>query len=465
MADSFRVEKDSMGEVRVPSGALYGAQTQRAVDNFPVSGQRMPRPFLRALGMVKRVAAEVNRDLKLLPADVADAIAAAAKEVEEGAHDEQFPIDVFQTGSGTSTNMNANEVIATLAGRRLRTKVHPNDQVNLGQSSNDSIPTALHLSAAFELHEKLVPALLHLQSAIASQAGKVGAIVKTGRTHLMDAMPVRLGQQMGGWAHQVQLAIERIQSTLPRVHELAQGGTAVGTGVNTHPQFASRFSARIAGETGIPFTRSRDFFASLAAQDSMVELSGQLKATAAGIMKIANDLRWMNSGPIAGLGEIALPALQPGSSIMPGKVNPVIPEAACMVCAQVIGNDAAILIGGQSGVFELNVMLPLIARNVLESIHLLAQACRLLADRAIFGFTVNEARVAGLVDKNPILGTALNPVIGYEKAAAIVKRAYREGRSLKEVAAEESGLSRAELDRLLDPSPMCDGGIVEGASG
>jgi fumarate hydratase class II len=467
MTDSFRVEKDSMGEVKVPAGALWGAQTQRAVDNFPISGQRMPRAFLRALGMVKRVAAEVNLDLKLLPADVAGAIAAAAKEVEEGKHDAQFPIDVFQTGSGTSTNMNANEVIAALATARLgagaRKKVHPNDDVNKGQSSNDSIPTALHLSAALETHEQLVPALVHLQSTIEAKAAKVGAIVKTGRTHLMDAMPVRLGQQMSGWAHQVRLAVERIQATLPRVHELAQGGTAVGTGVNAPPEFAARFAARIAASTGIPFKKSRNFFAALAAQDSIVELSGQLKAAAAALMKIGNDLRWMNSGPIAGLGEIALPSLQPGSSIMPGKVNPVIPEAACMVAAQVIGNDMAITVGGQSGVFELNVMLPLLARNVLESVHLLARACRLLADQALAGFTVNEARVTGLVSKNPILVTALNPVIGYDKAAAIAKRAYKEGRPLIDVALEETKLSRAELEKLLDPNPMCDGGIVEGA--
>ena len=465
MADTYRVERDSMGEVRVPAGALYGAQTQRAVDNFPVSGEPMPRAFLRALGMVKRAAAEVNRDLGLLPADLADAIVAAAKEVESGQHDAQFPIDVFQTGSGTSSNMNANEVVAALASKRLGRDVHPNNHVNMGQSSNDSIPTALHLSAALETHEKLVPALLHLKATIEQKARKVGAIVKTGRTHLMDAMPVRLAQQLGGWAHQVQLAIERIQATLPRVHELAQGGTAVGTGVNAHREFAGRFAARIAAATGIPFARSRDFFASLAAQDSIVELSGQLKATAVAVMKIANDLRWMNSGPIAGLGEIALPALQPGSSIMPGKVNPVIPESACMVCAQVIGNDVAITIGGQSGVFELNVMLPLLARNVLESIQLLAAVSRLLADRAIAGFTVNEARIADLVDKNPILVTVLNPVIGYDKAAAIAKRAYKENRSLKDVAAEETKLTRAELDKLLDPSPMCDGGIVEGAGG
>jgi fumarate hydratase class II len=465
MADSFRVEKDSMGEVKVPADALYGAQTQRAVDNFPISGLRMPRPFLRALGMVKRVAAEVNRDLGLLPGDVADAIVSAAKEVEAGTHDRDFPIDVFQTGSGTSTNMNANEVIATLASRIAKKKVHPNDHVNMGQSSNDAIPTALSLSAALETHEQLVPALLHLKATIETKATQVGGLVKTGRTHLMDAMPLRLGQQMGGWAHQVQLAIERLQATLPRVHELAQGGTAIGTGVNAHPEFAERFAARVATATSIPFERSRDFFASLAAPDAIVELSGQLKAAAVAVMKIANDLRWMNSGPIAGLGEIALPALQPGSSIMPGKVNPVIAESACMVSAQVIGNDLAVTIGGQSGVFELNVMLPLLARNVLESIHLLAATARNLADRAIAGFTVNEARVTDLVEKNPILVTALNPVIGYEKGAALAKRAYKEGRRLKDVAAEETKLTRAELDRLLDPSKMCDGGIVEGAGG
>ncbi|MBL8843257.1 MAG: class II fumarate hydratase [Planctomycetes bacterium] len=465
MAQMHRVEKDSMGEVRVPADALWGAQTQRAVDNFPISGQRMPRAFLRALGLVKRIASEVNRDLKLLPADVADAIAAAAKEVEAGDHDAQFPIDVFQTGSGTSTNMNANEVIAALASKRLGKKVHPNNDVNLGQSSNDSIPTALHLSAALETHEQLIPALLHLKATIEAKAAKDGAIVKTGRTHLMDAMPLRLEQQLSGWAHQVQLSIERIQATLPRVHELAQGGTAVGTGVNAHPEFAARFAARVAAVTAIPFAKSRNLFTSLAAQDSIVELSGQLKATAAAVIKISNDLRWMNSGPIAGLGEIALPALQPGSSIMPGKVNPVIPEAALMVCAQVIGNDAAITLGGQSGVFELNVMLPLLARNVLESVRLLAAACRVLADKAIAGFTVNGARITELVDKNPILVTALNPVIGYDLAAKIAKRAYAEGRRLKDVALEETKLTAAELDKLLDPRPMCDGGIVEGAGG
>jgi len=460
--DAFRIETDSMGEVRVPVGALYGAQTQRAVDNFPISGAAMPRSFLRALGLVKRVAAEVNRDLGLLPADVADAIVAAALEVESGTHDDHFPIDVFQTGSGTSTNMNANEVIATLASRRLGSRVHPNDHVNMGQSSNDSIPTALHLAAALETREQLVPALVHLQRTILDKAARVGAIVKTGRTHLMDAMPLRLGQQMGGWAHQIQLALERIDGTLARVLELAQGGTAVGTGVNAHPEFARRFAARVAAATAMPFVPSRNLFASLAAPDSIVELSGQLKTTAAAVMKISNDLRWMNSGPNAGLGEIVLPALQPGSSIMPGKVNPVIPEAACMVCAQVIGNDAAVTIGGQSGAFELNVMLPLLARNVLESIHLLVRASRLLADRAIAGFTVNEARVAELVGQNPILLTALNPLIGYERVAAIAKKALREGRPLKDVAAEETNLTRAQLDRLLDPSAMCDGGIVDG---
>jgi len=465
MDSAWRMEKDSMGEVRVPAGALYGATTQRAVDNFPISGRPLPRAFLRALGMVKRVAAEVNRDLGLLPADVAGAIVAAAQEVEAGQHDAEFPIDVFQTGSGTSTNMNANEVIGALASKRLGKKVHPNDHVNMGQSSNDAIPTALHVSAALQVHERLLPALLHLKASIETKAGQVGAVVKTGRTHLMDAMPVRLGQQMSGWAHQVQLAIERVQATLPRVHELAQGGTAVGTGVNAHPEFAERFAGRIASATGIAFRRSRNFFASLAAPDSIVELSGQLKATAAGLTKICNDLRWMNSGPIAGLGEIALPALQPGSSIMPGKVNPVLAAAVVMVCAQVVGNDATILVDDQSGTFELNVMLPLLARNVLESVELLAAAARLLADKAIAGFTVNEARMTELVDKNPILVTALNPVIGYEKGAALAKKAYQEGRRLIDVAAEETKLSRDELKRLLDPAPMCDGGIVEGAGG
>jgi len=463
--ESGRVEKDSMGEVRVPSGARYGAQTQRAVDNFPISGLRLPRAFIQALGLIKAVAAEVNRDLELLDAGKAAAIKLAAEKVASGEFYDDFPIDVFQTGSGTSTNMNANEVIATLAGDILGAKVHANDDVNMGQSSNDCIPTAIHVSAALEIERRLLPALQHLHGTLAKKAKSLDHVVKNGRTHLMDATPVRMSQEVGGWAHQVQLSIERVKGSMPRLCELAQGGTAVGTGINAHPEFGERFAKKLAAATGIPFRKGRDLFAALAGQETAVEVSGQLKATATALMKIANDLRWMNSGPQAGLAEIALPALQPGSSIMPGKVNPVIPEAMTMVCAQVVGNDAAITIGGQSGSFELNVMLPMIAHNLLQSIHLLANASRLLADKAVAGFTVNEGHVTGLVEKNPILVTALNSVIGYDKGAAIAKKAYKENRSIKDVAAQETRLSKEEIDRCLDPRRMTEGGITDSATG
>jgi len=455
----YRIEKDSMGELRVPADALWGAQTQRAVDNFPVSGLPMPRPFIRAVGLVKWAAAEANRDLGLLEGDMADAIQAAADAVSAGEHDAHFPIDVFQTGSGTSTNMNANEVIAALATRIAGKPVHPNDHVNMGQSSNDVIPTAIHVSAALEVTESLVPALDHLATVIEDKARACHDHVKTGRTHLMDAMPVRMSQELGGWAAQVRSGIDRVRSTLPRLARLAQGGTAVGTGINAHPDFGRRFATRLAERTGVPFEPNGDYFESLSAQDTAVELSGQLKTVAVSIMKIANDLRWMNSGPLAGLGEIALPALQPGSSIMPGKVNPVIPEAAAMVAAQVIGNDVTVTIGGQSGNFQLNVMLPVIAYNLLQSIGLLANVSRLLADRAIEGFTVNSERLQAALEKNPILVTALNPVIGYEKGAATAKKAYAEGRPIREVAREMTDLSDEELARLLDPASLTEGGI------
>ena len=456
---AVRIEKDSMGEVRVPAKALYGAQTQRAVENFPISDLRFPRPFLRALGLIKGAAAAVNQELGLLEPDVAAAIQKAAQEVEEGKRDGEFPLDIFQTGSGTSTNMNANEVIATLASRELGRKVHPNDHVNMSQSSNDVIPTAIHVSAALEVNEHLIPALTHLAKKIDRRAAELDAVVKNGRTHLMDALPVRMGQELGGWSAQIGLGIERLQATLPRLGELALGGTAVGTGVNAHPEFGPRVAALLASRTGLPFCASRNYFASLSSQDAAVELSGQLKSVAVALMKISNDLRWMNSGPQAGLAEISLPALQPGSSIMPGKVNPVIPEAVTMVCAQVIGNDVAITIGGQSGNFQLNVMLPLIAYNLLQSITLLARSSMVLADKAIAGFKVNEAHLAELVDKNPILVTALNPVIGYEKGAQIAKKAYAENRRVKEVAAEMTQLKPEELDRILDPRKMTEGGI------
>ena len=465
MTNSFRIERDSMGELQVPADALWGAQTQRAVQNFPISGLTMPRAFIAALGLLKQAAARANTRLELLDPAVAQAIDAAAAEVAAGRHDAQFPIDVFQTGSGTSTNMNANEVIATLATRRLGKPVHPNDHVNMGQSSNDSIPTTIHVSAALGLRRELMPALEHLRDVLRAKEREVGGIVKTGRTHLMDAMPVTLGQELSGWRTQIEHGLERLASVEPRLLALAQGGTAVGTGINAHPQFGLRFTQELSDLTGLPFSSSRNFYEGLSSQDTAVELSGQLKVIAVSLMKIANDLRWMNSGPLAGLGEIALPALQPGSSIMPGKVNPVIPEATTMVAAQVIGNDLTITVAGQSGNFQLNVMLPVIAHNLLESIRLLANASRALADHAIAGFKVNTARIAEALDRNPILVTALNPVIGYEKGAAIAKKAYAEGRPIREIAEKMTDLKREELARLLDPADLARGGIKGGTSG
>jgi fumarate hydratase class II len=453
---NFRTEKDSMGEIRVPEDALYAAQTQRAVDNFPISNLKMPRAMIRALGLIKWKAAEVNFDLGLLDAKMKDAIVKAAREVYEGKHDAHFPLDIFQTGSGTSSNMNTNEVVANLSTKYLGDKVHPNDHVNMGQSSNDVIPTAIHVAGYMETAEQLIPALEYLVKTINEKAAKYTTVVKTGRTHLMDAMPVRVSQEMSGWASQVQHGIDRLKASLPRVAELAQGGTAVGTGVNAHPEFADRFAKKLAEQTGLPFVKAANFFESLSTQDAAVELSGQTKAIAVSLMKISNDLRWMNSGPIAGFGEIALPALQPGSSIMPGKINPVIPEAVTMVCAQVIGNDMTVTIGGQAGNFQLNVMLPVIAYNLTQSIELLANASRVLADKAIAGFTVNEEKILSLVDKNPILVTALNPVIGYEKGAKIAKTAYAEGRTLKDVALEHTDLSEKELNDILDPLKLTE---------
>ena len=455
----FRIEKDSLGEVKVPKDALYGAQTQRAVENFPVSGIRFPRVFIRALGLVKAVAAEVNAGLGLLDANIANAVHLASLEVSEGKWDDHFPLDIFQTGSGTSTNMNANEVIAARANQILGgASIHPNNHVNMGQSSNDVIPAAIHVSAYLELQEVLLPSFTRLHSTLKKRESELDNIVKTGRTHLMDAMPVRMGQEIGGWAFQIQQSIERIESCLPRLARLAIGGTAVGTGINAPKEFGSIVASRLAGRTGIPFQEAKNHFAAQAVMDTAVELSGHLKTAASSLMKIANDLRWMNSGPIAGLGEIALPPLQPGSSIMPGKVNPVICEAVMMVCAQVTGNDVAITISNQHGNFQLNVMLPVIAHNMLQSITLLGNASRLLADKAVAGFTVNKERVMGLVGQNPILVTALNPVIGYDKAAEIAKKAYKEGRPIKEVAAEMTDLSKKELDRLLDPRKLTEGG-------
>jgi fumarate hydratase, class II len=463
--ETFRIERDSMGELKVPADALWGAQTQRAVQNFPISGRVMPRAFIRAVALVKASAARANVALGLLQAPVADAIVGAAMEVADGRHDAQFPVDVFQTGSGTSTNMNANEVIAALATARLGRAVHPNDDVNMGQSSNDVIPTAIHVSAALLWREDLQPALRHLAETLRNREAEIGSVVKTGRTHLMDAMPVTFGQELSAWRTQVEKGLERIAGVEPRLLQLAQGGTAVGTGINAHPDFSARFCGELSRVTGLPFRPNVNLFEALATQDTAVELSGQLKTVAVSLMKIANDLRWMNSGPLAGLGEIALPALQPGSSIMPGKVNPVIPEATAMVAAEIIGNDTTITIAGQSGNFQLNVMLPLVAFKLIVSLRLLASVSRTLADSAIRGFTVNHARLTEALERNPILVTALNPVIGYEKGAAIAKKAYAQGRPILEMAKQHTDLSEQELKALLDPAELTRGGIKGGTSG
>jgi len=455
----YRVEHDSMGALDVPAQALWGAQTQRAIQNFPPSGLRMPRAFIRALGLIKHAAAGANAELGDLPAPDAAAIQAAALEVAAGLHDDQFPVDVFQTGSGTSSNMNANEVIAALAGRRLGKTVHPNDQVNMGQSSNDVVPTAIHVSAALMLNERLLPAMRHLSAVLELRAREFEETVKTGRTHLMDAMPITLAQELGGWRAQIDKGCARLVAVMPRLLALAQGGTAVGTGINARENFGAVFARHLAAETQLEFVPSHNYFEALSSQDTAVELSGQLKVVAVSLTKISNDLRWMNSGPLAGLGEIALPALQPGSSIMPGKVNPVVPEAVTMIAAQVIGNDATITLGGQSGNFQLNVMLPVIAYNLLQSLDLLSIASRNLADNALAGFVVNGERLREALDRNPILVTALNPIIGYEKGAAIAKKAYAEGRPILEVAAEVTHMPESKLRPLLDPLALTMGGI------
>ena len=465
---AFRIEHDSMGELRVPADALWGAQTQRAVQNFPVSGRPMPRGFIRALGLVKAAAAEVNAGFGLLSKAKSSAIRKAALEVAAGEHDAHFPIDVYQTGSGTSSNMNANEVIATLASRAGKAAsnklvVHPNDDVNLGQSSNDVVPTAIRVSAELAVHEDLLPALKHLRKTIERKAKSLRGVVKTGRTHLMDAMPLTFGQEFGAWASQLASAEARIADASKRMRRLPIGGTAIGTGINADPRFGQAMAKALGTLAGTKFESAADKFEGIASQDDSVELSGQLNALAVALMKISNDLRWMNSGPLAGLGEIELPALQPGSSIMPGKVNPVIPEAMCMVCAQVMGHHATIGIAGAFGNFQLNVMLPLVAFDLLESIRLLSNAMRLLADSAIAGLKVRDDNVREALARNPILVTALNPIIGYEKAAAIAKRAYKENRPVLDIAVEDSGLSAAELRKLLDPVALTKGGIHEGS--
>nr|WP_289094590.1 class II fumarate hydratase [uncultured Halomonas sp.] len=455
-----RIERDSMGELEVPAKALYGAQTQRAINNFPVSGTPMPVAFVHAVARIKLAAARSNHQLGLLDAERAQAIEKAAQAVIDGQHDDHFPIDVFQTGSGTSTNMNVNEVLATLASRE-GVEVAPNDHVNMGQSSNDVIPTAIHLSAAIAVNESLKPALVALQATIDRRADELSHVVKTGRTHLMDAMPLRMDQELGAWSSQVGQAIERFDSAVVRLCRLAQGGTAVGTGINAPEGFADLMAKELSQQTGLSFVPNDSFFASLASQDAAVELSGQLKGFACVVMKIANDLRWMNSGPLAGLGEIELEALQPGSSIMPGKVNPVIPESAAQAAAQVMGLDTAITVAGQSGNFQLNVMLPLVAFNLLTSITLMSNTAKLLAERAIATFKVREDNLQVPLARNPILVTALNSVIGYNAAAAIAKKAYQAGRPIIDVAEEETDLDRATLERLLDPTVLTQGGLPE----
>jgi fumarate hydratase class II len=458
----YRVEHDTMGEVRVPVDALWRAQTQRAVENFPISGRGLERAQIRALGLLKAAAARVNARLGVLPEDVAAAIAAAADDVASGAHDAHFPVDVFQTGSGTSSNMNANEVIATLATRSLGRDVHPNDHVNASQSSNDTFPTTLRVAATEAVLTDVVPALEHLESVLAQRAADWADLVKSGRTHLMDAVPITLGQEAGAWAAQVRYGVERLNASIPRLAELPIGGTAVGSGLNAPEGFGAAVSAELASVTGLPLTEARDHFEAQATQDGVVEISGQLRATAVALFKIANDLRWLGSGPRTGLGELALPDLQPGSSIMPGKVNPVISEATMMVVAQVIGNDAAVAFAGSQGNFQLNVMLPVIARNVLESSRLLAAVARLLADKVLAGAEAQVSQLREYAESSPSIVTPLNRYLGYEEAASIAKQSLKERKTIRAVVLERghvpSKLTEEQLDEALDVLRMARGG-------
>jgi fumarate hydratase class II len=461
-----RTESDSLGPIEVPDDVYYGAQTQRAIDNFPVSGQRFPRRFVEALGLVKWAAALENEARGDLEPEIAQAIARAAEEVIEGRHDRDFAVDVFQTGSGTSTNMNANEVISNRAIELLggvvgsKTPVHPNDHVNAGQSSNDVIPTATHLAALLGLRDDLLPALATLHASLARKAQELAGIAKTGRTHLMDASPVTLGQEFGGYAAQIDYGARRVRATMPDLAELALGGTAVGTGLNAPEGYAAAILARVAARTGLALREAPDHFEAQGARDACVHASAALRTVAVSLMKIANDLRWLGSGPRAGLAEIQLPSLQPGSSIMPGKVNPVIPEMCRQVAAQVMGNDVAVSVGGALGDFELNVMVPVIARNLLESIAILSRACRLLAERCVDGIVADTARLARDAEMNLQIGAALNTVIGYDRSGAIVKQAAATGRSIREVAEEEGVLSPEELARVLDPLRLTKGGVI-----
>lgn len=460
----YRIEKDSMGDVKVPKNAYYGAQTQRAHDNFPISNIRFSREFISALGRVKQVAASTNKELGLLDEKVADAISEAAGEVIDGKFDDDFVVDIFQTGSGTSTNMNSNEIIAKRA-NELKSgtdvDIHPNDHVNFGQSSNDVIPTAIRVAAVLSVQNHLIPSLKHLHKTILEKGNELKEVVKTGRTHLMDAMPVTIEQEFSGYARQIELGITRVEKALESMFELPQGGTAVGTGINTHKEFGKRFAAAMAKKTGESFIEAENHFEAQATVDAPVELSGQLKTVAVSLMKIGNDLRWMNSGPNSGLGEIQLQALQPGSSIMPGKVNPVIEESLTMVSAQVIGNDSVITVAGQSGNFELNVMLPVVAHNLLQSIQITGNAAKNFADKSVKGLKARKDNIEKMVGKNPILVTALNPLIGYDKAAKIAKTAFAENRAVMEVAREMTDLTDEELENALDPINMTRGGFSE----
>ncbi|HZQ26852.1 MAG TPA: class II fumarate hydratase [Acidimicrobiales bacterium] len=465
MSENYRIEHDSMGEVRVPADAKWAAQTQRAVENFPISGLRIERSLIDALARIKGASALANAQLKIVDKKMADAIAAAAADVASGQWDDHFPIDVYQTGSGTSSNMNANEVIANLASERLGdgggNRVHPNDHVNASQSSNDVFPSAIHVAAAASIKNDLIPALEHLAKALRKKQREFKNVVKSGRTHLMDATPVTLGQEFGGYAQAVEIGIERLQSTLPRVGELPLGGTAVGTGINAPKGFAKRVIARLAEDLDLPLTESRDHFEAHASRDALVEASGQLRVIALSLYKCANALRWMGSGPRAGLAEIRIPDLQPGSSIMPGKVNPVIPEAVCQVVAQVIGNDAAVAFGGSAGNFELNVMLPVIARNLLESIRLLSSVSVALADKCIAGIEANVERCRAYAESSPSIGTSLNPYIGYEKAAEVIKESTKTGRPIRDLVLERGWMTDAELDKALDVLALTKGGITK----
>ena len=452
----YRVESDSMGKMRVPADAYYGAQTARAVENFPVSGRTLPREFIRAMGLVKLAAAQTNAELGFLKKNTARAIARAAQEVVDGKLDDHFVVDVFQTGSGTSTNMNTNEVIANRAAEMLKgkTSVHPNDHVNMGQSSNDVIPTAMHVSSLEAIEKDLIPSLEYLRDALSKKAKQFDHIVKIGRTHLMDATPIRLGQEFSGYASMVDHGISRLKGARNDLSELAIGGTAVGTGINTHRSFGKKVAARVSEATGVKFREAKNHFEAQASKDAVVQTSGALKTVSVSLMKIANDIRWLGSGPRCGFGEILLPAIQPGSSIMPGKVNPVIGESVTQVAAQVIGNDAAITIGGQAGNFELNVMMPMMADNLLQSIRLLSRVSTVFVDKCISGIEADEERCGETIEQSLAMCTSLAPIIGYDNAAAIAKEAYASGKTVREVAREKGVLSDEELDRVLDPFSM-----------